>query len=176
MVYGIARAHGGAVEVESEPEGGARFTLTVPLAPAGTEATPPPAEPARPPQRTGRVLVIDDDPLPRAATAAMLSSAGYEPIEAGSAADGLRWLAAHPGDARAVLLDVAMPGMDGVACLEALRRLEPALRVVFISGYARDGRAQALAARGEAGFLAKPFDRAQLTAAVAAAPGGPQPA
>jgi CheY-like chemotaxis protein len=169
MVYGVARAHRGAVELESVPGRGARFTVSLPLAPPGV--TPLEGDGARSaqPGGTGRVLVVDDDAIPRGATAAMLASAGFDPVEASSGEDALRWLAAHPGEARAAVLDVAMPGMDGVACFEALRRLEPALPVVFVSGYARDGRAQALAAGGEAGFLAKPFDRGQLAAAVESA-------
>jgi signal transduction histidine kinase len=173
MVYGIARAHCGAVEVESERGRGARFTLSVPLAPAGVvvPAIPPDAGPPRS-RAAGRVLVVDDDPVPRGATAAMLASAGYEPVEASSAAEGLRWLSEHPGAARAVLLDVAMPGMDGVAAFEALRRVDAAVRVVFVSGYARNERARELAARGEAGFLGKPFDRERLVGAVEGATEG----
>jgi signal transduction histidine kinase/ActR/RegA family two-component response regulator len=173
MVYGIARAHGGAVELESEPGRGARFTLSIPLAPPGVAPAAAPAG-AAPERRVagGAVLVVDDDPIPRGATSAMLGCLGYEPVEAESAQDGLRWLAAHPGAAHAVLLDVAMPGMDGVAAFEALRRVEPAVRVVFVSGYARNERARELAARGEATFLGKPFDREQLAAALDAAPPG----
>jgi signal transduction histidine kinase/ActR/RegA family two-component response regulator len=172
MVYGIARAHGGAVEVESEPGRGARFTLSIPLAPP--DVAPAAAEVASPARRRagGVVLVIDDDPIPGGATAAMLACAGYEPVEARTASDGLRWLSEHPGAARAVLLDVAMPGMDGVAAYDALRRIDPGVRVVFVSGYARNERARELAARGEAAFLAKPFDRHQLAAALEAAPAG----
>jgi CheY-like chemotaxis protein len=176
IVYGIARAHGGGVDLESVPGHGATFTLSMPLAPADVVPARDTAGAATRPASTGRILVVDDDEVPRRAAAAVLRACGYEPVAAASAAEGIAWLEANPGAARAVLLDVAMPGMDGVGCLAALRRLEPALPVIFTSGYARDEEAQALVARGEAAFLPKPFDQAQLAAAVeAAARGGARP-
>ncbi len=143
---------------------------------------PPPG--ARRAAAAGLVLVVDDDDLPRRAMATMLQAVGYEPVATGSAAEGLRWLEANPGRARAVLLDVAMPGMDGVACFGALRGLDARVPVVFTSGYARAEGVQALVARGEAGFLSKPFDHAELAAAIeeaerrcraSAAPAAPTP-
>jgi signal transduction histidine kinase/CheY-like chemotaxis protein len=169
-VYAIARAHGGGVDVESEPGRGARFTLSVLLAPEGVsarrDATGPGSGPAA---GAGRVLVVDDDPVPRGATSALLRAAGYEVLETGSGEEGLRRFEAQPAAVRAVVLDVAMPGMDGVSCFEALRRVAPDVPVLFVSGHARDARAEALAARGEAGFLAKPFDREELVRALEAA-------
>ena len=70
-----------------------------------------------------------------------------------------------------VLLDVAMPGMDGLACREELLRVRADVPVVFTSGYASDGRAQELAARGETGFVPKPFDGPALLEAIARAAG-----
>jgi signal transduction histidine kinase/CheY-like chemotaxis protein len=173
MVYGIARAHGGAVEVESEVGHGARFTLSLPLAPPGVEPVPPDATPVPHPAAAGTVLVVDDDPVPRGAAAAMLGAAGWKPVQAASAEEAVAWLASHPGEAHTALVDVVMPGTCGVDCLAELRRLDPGLRAVFVSGFARDARVQELAARGEAGFLGKPYTREQLAAALDSAPAGP---
>jgi signal transduction histidine kinase/CheY-like chemotaxis protein len=169
LVYGIARAHGGAVELESPPGRGARFVVSLPLAPPGIEPGDK-GQPRAPPRRGGGwVLVIDDDEAPRDAAVSILRARGYQPMAAASAEEGLAWFRGHAAEVRAVLLDVVMPGMDGLACREALLGIAPGARVVFMSGYAGDGRAQALAARGDAGFLAKPFDPAQLVEAIEAA-------
>jgi len=170
MVYGIARAHGGGVDLASRPGEGACFAVSLPLAPEGVVAAPVAGGAGPRPSGAGLVLVIDDDEVPRRAAAAMLRACGYEPVVVACGEDGLRWLEDHPGQARAVLLDVAMPGMDGVSCLAALRRLDPGLRVVFASGYAHDDEAQALVARGEATFLPKPYDQAQLAMAIRPSP------
>jgi two-component system cell cycle sensor histidine kinase/response regulator CckA len=168
-VYAIARAHGGGVDVVSEPGRGARFTLSVRLAASGVASRREGSAGATAVgPGDGRVLVVDDDPVPRGATAALLRGAGYEAVEVGSGEEGLRWFEAERAAVRAVVLDVAMPGMDGVACFHALRRIDPAVRVLFISGYARETGAQALADRGEAGFLAKPFERDALVSALEA--------
>ena len=183
-VYGLARAHGGGVDLVSQPGQGACFTISVPLAPPGVEVEAPRAPGGGRAAAAGLVLVVDDDDLPRRAMATMLQAVGYEPVATGSASEGLRWLEANPGRARAVLLDVAMPGMDGVACFGALRGLDARVPVVFTSGYARAEGVQALVARGEAGFLSKPFDHVELAAAIeeaerrcrpSAAPAAPTP-
>jgi len=166
MVYAAATAHGGAVELERPPGGGAQFVVSLPLADGEATAPPAPAARAEPARGSGCVLVIDDHEVPRGAALRMLRSAGFAPHGAASGEEGLAWFREHAAEVRAVLLDVAMPGMDGLACREALLRLRGDVPIVFTSGYTRDGRAQALAARGEAGFLPKPFDARELAAAL----------
>jgi signal transduction histidine kinase/CheY-like chemotaxis protein len=166
VVYGIARSHGGAVEVESEAGRGTRFVLSLPLAPEAVEVGS--SSSAAPTAREGRgtVLLVDDDPVPRSAVASMLRALGYTPVPQGSCAEAVRWARENAGTARVVLLDVAMPGEDGVACYGKVAELLRGTPIVFISGYAEGGRAQALAAEGKAAFLQKPFDLATLDRAL----------
>jgi DNA-binding NtrC family response regulator len=84
----------------------------------------------------------------------------------GSCAEAVRWAREHAGAVRVVLLDVAMPGEDGVACYAKVEEILRGTPIVFISGYAEGGRAQALAAEGKAAFLQKPFDPATLARAL----------
>src|SRR5262245_2754657 len=69
----------------------------------------------------GRILVVDDDPAQRGTTVALVERAGYEAVAVGSGAEALALLADRPG-INAMLLDLVMPDLDGLAVLEALAR------------------------------------------------------
>jgi signal transduction histidine kinase/ActR/RegA family two-component response regulator len=165
-VYGAVRNHGGGVRVESEEGKGARFIVDLPLG-RDAPAPVPPEEAA--PRGSGRVLVVDDEEVVRRVAGRLLASLGYEPVEAAGAPEALEWLRANPGGADAVLLDLVMPGLDGRACFERLRALEPGLPVVIASGFAQDGRAQALLDAGAEEFVQKPYRAAELGRALARA-------
>jgi DNA-binding NarL/FixJ family response regulator len=64
------------------------------------------------------------------------------------------------------VLDLGMPGMGGLKCLEAILARDPSAKVVIASGYAADGPVRQALQTGAAGFVAKPFGRAELLAAV----------
>lgn len=166
-VFGIARGHGGAVRVESRPGAGSRFVVWLPLlaGPAGSAEAPE----ARAPGGEGVVLVVDDEELVRRTAARLLATLGYTPVQVAGGPEALDWLARQAAPPRAVLLDVAMPGMDGPACYREIRARHPALPVVVSSGFAKDGRAEALLADGAAGFVQKPYGVAELARALAAA-------
>jgi two-component system, cell cycle sensor histidine kinase and response regulator CckA len=66
-----------------------------------------------------------------------------------------------------VLLDLAMPGMDGQACYEQLRLIDPEVRVLVATGYALDGAPNEMLAKGVRGLLQKPFSIEGLAKAVA---------
>ncbi len=165
--YGIARGHGGAIRVYSEEGKGTRFLVYLPLHGDTPIATPPPA--ARP-TGEGRVLVIDDEEVVRAAAARILASLGYEPVPLGSGAAAVEWVQGHPGEAAAALLDLSMPGLDGHDCFRAMRALDPTLPVLIASGYARDGRVQEMLDGGAGDFVAKPYLVADLAQALARLP------
>ena len=164
MVYGFARSSAGAVSVESQPGRGARFTIHLPL--PEVELLPAAARPDAPLRGSGRVLVVDDDAIPRAAAAAVLRDAGFDVVAVGTGEDAVRWFGAQRASCDAVLLDLAMPGMDGAACYRALRAIDPGVRVVLTSGHGQDARAEALLSEGIAGFTAKPFLPGELVQAI----------
>jgi signal transduction histidine kinase/ActR/RegA family two-component response regulator len=174
MVYGIVRNHAGAVDFTSEEGRGTRFTVTLPLTTAVQQAE---GEVPRPwPRRGLRVLLVDDEAVVRDATSRLLRSVGCEVVAAASAEEALERLQ-QGVDPELILVDLTMPGLDGVACLEAVRKLKPRLPALLTSGYGQDGRVQTALESGFQGFLQKPFDRGELTVAIERAlrPADPPP-
>ena len=119
---------------------------------------------------TATFLVVDDDPLIRMTIGGILEDEGYIVVSAG---DGLEALATL-GEVRpaAILLDIAMPRMDGYAFAAELARrgLRPVLPLIVLTA---DGRAAEKAAQlGADGYLAKPFTLPTLLAEVARVAGG----
>ncbi len=112
--------------------------------------------------RRPRVLVVDDDRTIRATFADILSGEGYEVAAARDGREAVHLAAAEPFDA--ILLDVFMPGMDGLAALRELRVLAPATAVVVLSAYAEAWTAKEATRLGAAAVLGKPPDLDALLA------------
>jgi two-component system, chemotaxis family, chemotaxis protein CheY len=120
-----------------------------------------------------RILVIDDEMLVREALQRVLSSTTVSVIAAADAAEGLAMLRESPVDL--VIIDVVLPGMDGVAAIKEIRRRHPELPIIAISGGGDFGlnayRPESIStiaylaactAAGAQGVLAKPFETAEL--------------
>jgi CheY-like chemotaxis protein len=120
-----------------------------------------------------RILVIDDEPFVLEALARVLASADVAVIGAATADAGLSVLRESPVDL--VIIDVVLPGMDGVAAIKIMRREYPLVRIIAISGGGNFGLSAylpdaistsaylaACKAAGANGTLAKPFETAEL--------------
>ena len=165
QVLGIAKQLGGGVVVRSAPGQGTAVRVLVPFA-AGAPAPAPPG-PALPPRAAApaTILLVDDDPAVRATAFMLLTDAGHRVQEADSAAAALDAL--DSGGAFDLLLaDIAMPGGSGVELAEAVRARRPGLPTLLMTGYADEG---VLSPAAWAEVLRKPFDTAELLAAVARA-------
>jgi len=163
-VLGIVRAHGGALAAASTPGRGTTFRILLPPAAAGRERAAPAEPTAAARRRSGRILVVEDEPGVRRLARRVLEGSGYT---VGTAADGpeaLDRVRARPFDA--IVLDVTMPGMDGVEVWRTLRRLHGSIPVLFVSGHGHQARERYPEAR-EAPLLPKPFRPRDLVLAVA---------
>jgi two-component system cell cycle sensor histidine kinase/response regulator CckA len=122
------------------------------------------------------VLVIDDDTAVRKILAAMIERSGYVARLAASGDEGVMVYRRHQDEIAAVVLDVRMPEKDGPHTLVELRRVNPALPCVFVTGYSPEYSHEELVERG-AVVLPKPVVASELARALRAAsrPAGADP-
>jgi CheY-like chemotaxis protein len=165
VVDTIVSAHRGTVRLESAPGSGTCFEIELPLSHLEAAAHAAPDELVT---GEGRVLVVDDEPAVRRVAARMLRRLGYDPEEAPGGADAVARVRAAPGAFALVLLDLDMPGMDGRACLRALREIQPGLPIVLSTGLPSSELEQLRDAEGVE-LLPKPYVLAKLSETVAEA-------
>jgi two-component system nitrogen regulation response regulator NtrX len=101
-----------------------------------------------------RILVVDDEKSILDSLAGILADEGFDPVCAGSAEEGLRMI--DEGDIDLVLLDIWMPGMDGLAALAEIKKREPGLPVIMISGHGNIETAVKATKMGAFDFIEKP--------------------
>jgi two-component system, cell cycle sensor histidine kinase and response regulator CckA len=111
---------------------------------------------------TGCVLLVEDEEAVRKFAARALASRGYEVLEAASGREAIDILEKTKASIDLVVSDVVMPEMDGPSLMRELRKRDPALKIIFVSGYAEDAFAKNLPEGERFTFLPKPFTLKQL--------------
>lgn len=163
MAQRIVAELGGSLQCQSTPDEGTRFELRLPRhqAPA---ATPAPNAAVAPVLRGLRVLLIDDETRLLGTLARAIQRLGAEALCAQRGSEGLDLLRTHP-DIGLVLLDLAMPEMDGIEVLRRIRAENPSVPVYIMTGFLPHD----LDTKGASGVLAKPLDLPQLKSLLVAA-------
>jgi two-component system, cell cycle sensor histidine kinase and response regulator CckA len=172
-VVGIVRAHRGALKVSSQPGTGSTFRLLFPGTNAA-EAVPaddPAAVPAR--QDGATILVVDDESGMRNLARSILENSGFTVLTAGNGGDAVGVFRRYAVEVAAVVLDLTMPVMNGEEAATELRRIRPGVPIILSSGYSEREVAARFAGQGLAGFLKKPYEPAELVAALRRAIGQP---
>lgn len=166
IVYGIVSRHEGAIEFQTGPAG-TTFIILLPL--VGRERLPDPpslALPVAPGEQPRCLLLIEDNDFVRKSLAEALGRRGYEVVAECDGPSGLDRYTSDPGRWDVVLLDVVMPGMNGGEVAQAIKEMEPAARILFMTGYDDDILREYLDDDPAVGFVQKPFTPAQLSARV----------
>jgi PAS domain S-box-containing protein len=169
QVYGVAQQSGGTLRIESREGEGTKVHILLPRAPAaqasdGAPAGDTPARAPEPQTPRARILVVDDDPDVRGFLEDVLDDLGHEVTACDGGPAALAHVQRDCPDL--LLLDFAMPGMNGAEVAREVRARCPTLPIVFVTGYAESEQLEA-ALGSDVMVLRKPFSVDELAAAVA---------
>ncbi len=161
QVFGLAKQSGGGVRIDSTPGEGSSVKVYLPRASGSPKAE---AVKGAPESQTApedvNVLLVDDDSAVREVTAGILHELGYGVVEAGSGGAALEVLD-RASKIDVLLLDFAMPGMNGAEVAREVQARRPGLPILFVTGYAD---IESLEAVGGSGIVRKPFVQEDLAA------------
>ncbi len=166
MVYGTARSHGGGVEIKSKKGLGTKVAIYLPS--SGVLADEPKENKDSAHLNLGNwtVLVVDDEEMIRSTNREMLEELGLRVLIAESGEDACRIFEDRRREISLVMLDVAMPGMDGIQTLEKLRNIDRRVQVLFATAYDRDTLSRELGTDDVPALLKKPYTLKDLSMAL----------
>ncbi len=158
MVYGIVKNHGGLINCYSEPGTGTTFKVywpTVLQIRRGEEEVPGMKEL---PRGSESVLLADDEEAVRDFAEQVLLRQGYTVTSAPDGETALALYKENPTGYALVILDLIMPGMGGMKCLQEIRKIHPEQKVILTSGYSANGAVAGGFKEGAKAFLNKPYE------------------
>lgn len=159
--YGIIKNHGGFVTVNSEIGEGSTFSIYLPVSKKKAKKEKAIKESIL--EGSGIILIIDDEPLILSVGVKLLKRLGYNTLEAENGKKGLDIYKTHQDSIDMVILDIIMPEMSGAQTYDALKEINPKVKVLLASGYSLDGKAKDILKKGCNGFIQKPFSMEQLS-------------
>ncbi|WP_373500092.1 response regulator [Desulfococcus sp.] len=163
-VLGVARGHRGAVSIESAAGRGTSVTLLFPAIEAGRADTrPAPSSPETPGMTLqGTVLLVDDEEIILTIGTEMLKSLGFHVLTARDGLEALRLFQENSREIDLVILDLAMPRLDGEKTFHELLGISPDLKIILSSGYTEDLVAQRFKTVKPDAFIQKPYQLTSL--------------
>ena len=162
-VYGVVENHGGEIHVRSKPGKGTEFTLMLPAADQIPDHCSDPQPSRRPRLNEGKILLVDDESLILKYCHEMISSLGFSVVSTQDSLEAIDLFKQHAGEFDLVILDMVMPGMDGLQLFYALEKIVPQVKAIITTGYTIDNRISDLVANGRHGCLRKPYGRDDLS-------------
>ncbi|MDP6546297.1 MAG: PAS domain S-box protein [Phycisphaerae bacterium] len=158
-VLGIIRGHRGAVTVVSEVQKGTTFTVLLPACNSEVKRVKPPVHTdATDEPMSGTILLVDDEEGVLDVARQLLERIGLSVIVATDGQEAVDIYRTRHGEIDCVIMDLAMPRMDGQEAFRELRSIRPDVRVVVSSGYDHQDVTDRFTGEGLAGFIQKPYE------------------
>ena len=166
-VLGIVQRHHGFIHVESKVNEGTTFQVYLPADVTGKESLViNPTKLCLPRGNGELVLIVDDEPAIGEIASVILRGHGYRTLVAADGHEALTLFRENCGAIRLVVSDFMMPRLDGPATIREMRRIQPDIQTIIITGLGEDSRIAEAKAAGTNTVIAKPFTAEQLLTAI----------
>ncbi len=155
--FGIVKGHGGFINVHADDGKGTQFKVYLPAIETNETRKLEEKEPEPPSGRGELILVVDDESSLRDVMRVILERNGYRVITANDGAEAIASYVQHGGEVKAVIIDMVMPIMDGPACVKALHRIDPKVKIIAASGLMEKDKLAEITGLEVEAFLSKPY-------------------
>jgi PAS domain S-box-containing protein len=159
--YGIIKAHGGYIDVDSRRGHGTTFSIYLPATEKEVQRVVRTAE--RVAKGTGKVLLVDDEEVVLEVGQELLEATGYTVLTAKDGKEAIKVYRKNRDNIDIVVLDMVMPNMGGGEAYDRMKEMNPNVKVLLSSGFSIDGEASEILERGCSGFIQKPFTMKELS-------------
>jgi CheY-like chemotaxis protein len=164
VVYGIVQNHDGFIDVRSAVGEGTTFEVYLPVSNEMLRENVNESVDQTLAAGRGTVLVVEDEPQVRKMLQAVLEKSGYTVVSAENGMEAVTQFEMYQKDIRLVILDMVMPEMSGHQCFHELKRIDPNVKILIITGYTTDGSVDDLVREGALQVIEKPFELHEFTA------------
>lgn len=161
IVYGIIKQHKGVIQAESTPGKGTTFMIYLPMQKSEVRSVSN-EEVIIQNMHTGTILVAEDEEFVRNYLESTLSRAGYNLILAGDGESALKKFKKHEDAISLIISDMVMPKMNGRVLFEEIHKINPEVKMIFISGFSADETNDPQLPSDKVRFITKPFTKKTL--------------
>ena len=166
IVYGVVKRHDGFVQCFSEPGKGTTFKIYFPAMAESSIREVESAQSGMPQRGNETILLVDDEEFVLDLGVKFLSRAGYTTITARNGREAIEIFKRDKDRISLVILDLIMPEMGGLQCLEEMKRIEPSAKVLIASGFAVEESEKEIIESFAKGFVSKPYQVNRILDAV----------
>ena len=156
-VYGIIKAHGGYIDVESKKDHGTTFSIYLPESGKEVQELVVKTPVEKTIKGTETVLLVDDEEAILEVGKDLLEAVGYRVLLARDGKEAIEVYRKNQDEIDIVVLDMVMPTMGGGKAYDKMKEINPKVKVLLSSGYSIDGEAAEILKRGCKSFIQKPF-------------------